>query len=94
MTVKPYVSPDGTVYRFWSNPAGDLVADGKMPSGTLVQFVANSLGILYGMRPISVGKWGPIAPVRNPERFGEWKTLKDLRQWVEKFETSDQEATG
>lgn len=92
MTIKPYTSPDGTVYRFWNTPMGDAVADGKMPSGTLVQFVGNSAGVLYSMRPISVGQWGPVTAVRDPERFGDWRTVKALRHWVEGFETSDEGA--
>ena len=58
-----------------------------LPNGTLFQFVGlRGAGVMMGVKPAQTGQWSPAHMVTDPERFGEWETVKQMRAWAERFE--------
>lgn len=71
-TVKAYTLPTGSVAAEWTTEAG-----------TEVQAVAWSRSLLLGVRRTG-GEWVNITVV-EPERFGEFQTVKQIKRWAESF---------
>ena len=63
------------------------VAEIHDDEGTILQFVSLTPGgvIMSHKSEATGGQWSPVISVVNPERFGEWKTVKQLKQWAEAF---------
>jgi hypothetical protein len=72
-TVKAYTIP------FTRLPA----AEWETPL-TRYQAVNTGEGLLLGWQSVSGGEW-VTTPVTAPERFGEYKTPKQIEKWVENF---------
>lgn len=76
-----------------SNTISGPVADCVMDTGTLVQFVGlTGGGVMMAVKPQGTDMWGPALMVENPERFGQWATVAQMKQWVQEFrERADDE---
>lgn len=65
-------------------PTGDTAAQWVTPAGTEMQVVGlGDAGVLFGAR--RPGDTWAMTSFTDPERFGDWKTRKSMRAWVEAF---------
>lgn len=68
----------------FSLPTGDTAAQWTTAAGTEMQVVGlGEAGILFGARRPGE-KWSMMS-MPDPHRFGDWKTVKDMKAWVEAF---------
>jgi hypothetical protein len=63
------------------------VAEIHKEDGTIVQFVSLTPGgiIMSHKSPATGSQWSPVINVVDPERFGQWQTVKQMKQWAENF---------
>ena len=65
-------------------PTGDTAAQWTTPAGTEMQVVGlGAAGVLFGARRPG-DKW-VMTSFTEPERFGDWKTRKAMKAWVDAF---------
>jgi hypothetical protein len=72
--IKAYKTVTGPVAEIYDN-------------GTVMQFVSLTPGgvMMASKSEATGGKWSPIIKVVEPERFGQWDTVKQMKAWAEKF---------
>lgn len=65
-------------------PTGDTAAQWTTPAGTEMQVVGlGEAGVLFGAR--RPGDTWSMVTLADPHRFGDWKTRKAMRAWVDAF---------
>lgn len=65
-------------------PTGDTAAQWITPAGTEMQVVGlGDAGVLFGAR--RPGDTWNMVTLADPYRFGDWKTRKSMRAWVDAF---------
>ena len=63
---------------------GETAAEWTTPAGTEMQVVGlGAEGVLFGAR--QPGRSWAMTRITDPSRFGDWKTRKDMRAWVDAF---------
>ena len=78
-----------TDVKAYSLPTGSVAAEWTTGAGTEVQAVAWHSTLMLGVRRQG-GQWVNITVI-EPERFGEFKTVKQIKRWAEKFITTAEE---